>query len=76
MDQLIFEYDSVGDILYISKTKAYSNQSSEEIEEGVIARLNPDTSEVENLEILSFQKRLAINKSFSLPLLCRLFKSA
>jgi uncharacterized protein YuzE len=75
-EKLTFEYDQLGDILYVVKAPAYPEQESEEIEEGVVARLNPNTSEVESLEIISFHKRLSLNPSFSLPLICKLFKSA
>ena len=76
MDQLTFEYDSVGDILYISKVSPYMTQESDEIEDGVVARFNPATSEIESLEILSFKKRLEINPIFTLPVLAKFFKSA
>lgn len=50
--KLEFEYDRQGDILYINKHTPYAEQDSEEIEYGVVARLNPATREIENLEIL------------------------
>ncbi len=75
-DQLTFDYDSIGDILYITKVKSYSLQDSDEIDDGVIARLNPSTREIESLEILSFKKRLEMNPSFSLPIVSKFFKSA
>lgn len=53
-DELSFEYDDKGDILYISKIKSYKEQETDEIQDGVIARLNPRTQEIESLEILSF----------------------
>jgi Protein of unknown function (DUF2283) len=51
--KLGFEYDREGDILYINKRPAYAEQESEEIDYGVIARLNPDTNEIENCYISS-----------------------
>lgn len=75
-DELSFEYDDKGDILYISKIKSYKEQESDEIQDGVIARLNPTTQEIESLEILSFKKRLAKDSSFTLPIIARLMKSA
>lgn len=75
-DNLTFEYDSIGDILYISKIKPYFLQESDEIDDGIIARMNPSTLEIESLEILSFQKRLEKNPSFSLPIIAKFFKSA
>lgn|GEM_PF-2091154 len=56
--KLTFEYDRVGDILYINKCSPYAEQESEEIEFGVIARFNPQTEEIENLEVLFFSQRL------------------
>lgn len=76
LDQLTFEYDSIGDILYISKVHPYPRQESDEIEDGVIARINPENSEIESLEILSFKKRLEMNPTFSLPIIAKFFKSA
>lgn len=75
-DQLKFEYDSIGDILYISKVNPYKKQESDEIEDGVVARMNPETMEIESLEILSFKKRLEMNPTFTLPIIARFFKSA
>ena len=55
---LKFRYDKVGVILYIDTCPPYVEQESEEIGDEVIARLNPASGEVENLEILFFSKRL------------------
>ncbi len=74
-DQLTFEYDAEGDILYIYKIEANLNQESDEIEDGIVARINPENSEIESLEILSFKKRLEKNPSFTLPILAKFFKS-
>ncbi|HEY9881900.1 MAG TPA: DUF2283 domain-containing protein [Leptolyngbyaceae cyanobacterium] len=57
-EKLIFRYDKSGDILYIDKCPPYAGQESEEIGDEVIARFNPKSGEVENLEILFFSKRL------------------
>ncbi len=75
-DELCFEYDQLGDILYISKIKSYKEQYSDEIQDGVIARMNPITHEIESLEILSFKKRLSKDASFSLPIIAKLTMSA
>ncbi len=75
-DELRFEYDEAGDILYISKTKSYKEQESDEIQDGVIARINPLTNEIESLEILSFKKCLSRDSSLSLPIIAKLMKSA
>ncbi len=66
--RLTFEYDRESDILYISKLPPYPEQESEEIGDEVIARLNPDTDEVEGLEMLFFSTRLLRGDRFELPL--------
>jgi uncharacterized protein YuzE len=64
---LTFEYDREADILYISKRPPYAEQDSEELDDEIIARLNPETGEVENLEVLFFSTRLLRSKLFELP---------
>lgn len=64
---LTFDYDREGDILYISKGPPYPEQESEEIGDEVVARLNPDTREVEVLEILFFSTRLLRSNRLELP---------
>ena len=71
-ETLTFHYDSVGDILYINKRPPYAEQESEEIGDDVIARLNPRSGEVENLEILFFTKRLTSNPFLNLPIVADL----
>ena len=66
--KLIFKYDREGDILYINKCDPYAEQESEELGDEVIARLNPVTGEVENLEILFFSTRLLRGDLFELPI--------
>lgn len=66
-ESLIFSYDRTADILYINKVPPYPEQESEELGDDVIARLNPKTEEVENLEILFFSTRLLRNELFNLP---------
>ncbi|MGH8490559.1 MAG: DUF2283 domain-containing protein [Gammaproteobacteria bacterium] len=66
-EKLSFKYDREADILYISRCAPYAEQESEEIGEDVIARLNPDTRAVENIEILFFSTRLLRNDLFELP---------
>ncbi len=67
--QLTIEYDQIGDILYLGKRLPYAEQESEELDYGVIARLNPETYEVENLEVLFFSQRSADHAVFQLPIL-------
>jgi uncharacterized protein YuzE len=65
---LIFRYDQVGDILYIDTCSPYAEQESEEIGNEVIARLNPVSGAIENLEILFFSKRLVSDMPLNLPI--------
>lgn len=65
--KLSFQYDRGGDILYISKCPPYPEQESEELGDDVVARLNPETGEIELLEILFFSTRLIRGDSFELP---------
>jgi len=66
--KLTFKYDCVADILYINKCPPYPEQESEELGDEVIARLNPITGEVENVEVLFFSTRLLRENLFELPL--------
>ena len=69
MDQkMTFQYDREGDILYINKCPPYAEQESEDLGDDVVARLNPDTGDVENLEVLFFSTRLLRKDLFELPI--------
>jgi len=65
--KLTFKYDREADILYIDKKLPYPEQESEELGDDIIARLNPDTGEIENLEVLFFSTRLLRSDLFELP---------
>jgi len=65
--KLRFQYDREADILHIDKCPPYAEQESEELKDEVVARLNPDTGEVENLEVLFFSTRLLHSDLFELP---------
>ncbi len=65
--RLRFKYDREADILHIDKCAPYAEQDSEELEDEMIARLNPHTGEVENLEVLFFSTRLLRTDLFELP---------
>ena len=65
---LTFKYDRLADILYIDKTPPYPEQETEELGDDVIARLNPTTGEIENLEVLFFSTRLLRQDLFELPI--------
>ena len=66
--RLVFRYDKEGDILYIDLCAPYAEQESEEIGDEIVARLNPESGGIENLEILFFSKRLMANESLELPI--------
>jgi len=65
--KLTFKYDREADILYIDMKLPYPEQESEELGDDIIARLNPDTGEIENLEVLFFSTRLLRSDLFELP---------
>jgi hypothetical protein len=66
--RLTFEYDPVGDILYVGKGKPYSGQESTELAFGVVARSHPQSGEIENLEILFFKQRIERGEELQLPI--------
>jgi len=65
--KLSFQYDRDADILYINKCPPYADQESEELEDDAIARTNPTTGDIENLEVLFFSTRLLRSDLFELP---------
>jgi uncharacterized protein YuzE len=65
---LSFRYDSTGDILYVDVCPPYAAQESEEIGDEIVARLNPESGEIENLEILFFSKRWNQKSPLQLPI--------
>ena len=69
---LTFEYDRDADILYVNTCTPYPEQGSEELDDEIIARFNPDTGDIENLEVLFFSTRLLREELFHLPISARL----
>ena len=67
-ERLAFHYDRGADILYISTRTPYPEQQTEALGDDVVARLNPVTGEVENLEMLFFSARLEQGQPFELPI--------
>ena len=65
--KLSFKYDREADILHIDKCPPYPEQDSEEVGDEVIARLNPETGEIENMEVLFFSTRLLRGDLFEIP---------
>ena len=74
--KLSFRYDRDADILHIDKRLPYPDQESEELGDEVIARLNPKTREIENLEVLFFSTRLLRSDLFELPVSAELHVTA
>jgi hypothetical protein len=74
--KLKFTYDRVSDILYIDKVNPYAEQNSEELGDDVIARFNPKTEEIENLEVLFFSNRLNSGSFLELPVIANFKKTA
>ena len=70
--KLSFKYDRDADILHIDKCSPYPEQESEELEDEIVARLNPETGEVENVEVLFFSTRLLRGDLLELPLAAEL----
>ena len=66
--KLTVRYDKIGDILYIDTCTPYAQQDSEELGDEIIARLNPASGAVENLEILFFSKRWDTLNLLELPI--------
>lgn len=69
---LTFQYDRDTDILYVNTCPPYPEQESEELPDEIIARFNPDTGDIENLEVLFFSTRLLREELFQLPISARL----
>ena len=67
VSKLRFIYDRDADILHIDKCTPHAEQESEELGDEIIARLNPDTGKVENLEVLFFSTHLLRKELFELP---------
>jgi uncharacterized protein YuzE len=66
--EMKLSYDRTADILYINFTDPYPRQETEELGDDVIARLNAETGEVENLEVLFFSTRMLRSDILRLPI--------
>ena len=73
---LTFQYDREADILHIDTCPPYAAQESEELGDEVVARLNPETGEVESLEVLFFSTRLLRSEVFKLPVTAELWRAS
>ena len=74
--RLTFTYDREADILHIDTCPPYAAQESEELGDEVIARLNPGTGAVENLEVLFFSTRLLRSELLNLPVTAELWPAS
>ena len=74
--KLSFKYDREADILHIDKCPPYPEQESEELGDEVIARLNPTTGAIENMEVLFFSTRLLRGELFEIPVEAELHVAA
>jgi uncharacterized protein YuzE len=74
--KLSFKYDRAADILHIDKCSPYPEQESEELGDEVVARLNPESGEIENLEVLFFSTRLLRAELFEIPVEAQLYVAA
>ncbi len=60
--------DRSADILYINLIDPYPTQETEEVgDDVVVVRLNPETGEIESLEVLFFSTRLLRDDIFRIP---------
>ena len=66
--KLTFHYDHVGDILYVNLIEPYAGQESDMIDDFVVARSNPTSGSVENLEILFFLERTKEGQDVLVPI--------
>jgi hypothetical protein len=64
---LTIEYDKPSDSLYIYSVQSYEEQESTEIGDYTVARFNPETHELESVQLLFFSKRLQEDKVLQLP---------
>ena len=65
---LTIRYDQKGDLLNLDKKHPHHGQKEVQIGKGISARLNPETGEIENLEIHSFKARTEKGGEIILPI--------
>jgi uncharacterized protein YuzE len=74
--KLTLKYDREADILYINRLEPYPEQESEELGDEVVARMNPKSGDIENLEVLFFSTRLLRSNLVELPIIAELRSTA
>jgi uncharacterized protein YuzE len=72
--KLAVQYDRQADILYLTTRPSYPEQETEELGDDVVARLNPQTGDVESLEILFFSTR-GQRDSLDLPITADFYRA-
>lgn len=63
------QYDKSSDTLHMDWCDPYAAQDSRSLEPGVLARINPVTQRVENLEFLDFEARFGGREGVELSLI-------
>lgn len=71
--KLALQYDREADILYVRNCPPYPEQETEELGDDIVARLNPETGQVESLEVLFFSTRLLDGSLCELPVTADLY---
>ena len=74
--KLTFNYGREADILHIGKCPPYPEQNSEELGDEVIARLNPETGAIENMEVMFFSARLLRGQLLEIRVKAELYVAA
>jgi hypothetical protein len=72
--KLTLRYDVIGDILHIEACSPYAGQESDDLGDEIIGSYNPETEELESVEILFFKKRFprgALGPGIELPFFVR-----
>lgn len=65
---LTISHDKASDTLYLDRVQPYAEQESDDIGNSVITRFNPDTDEIETLEIMFFSTRVSNGQALQIPL--------
>jgi hypothetical protein len=66
--ELRIEYQEDADVLIISKCPSYIGQDEDEIDDLVCGRMNPETGDIEYVEIVFFKARLEKEGTVVLPI--------
>jgi len=72
--KLTLRFDTVGDTLFVETCPPYAAQESDELGDEMVGRFNPQSGELESVEILHFTRRYprgARGAGVTLPFLVR-----